>query len=202
MGERNAAALADRSILQRLKRETQGSHVALERRVDLMNRLRTPAQYRKLLEAFYGLYCPLEAELKRVQPGLREWLPDIEGRMRTEALRLDLRVLGNTVPGELPAAAVPPLDSAAQQIGCLYVLEGSRLGGKFIAQAVADSLGYTAGNGGAFFSGYGSETGKWWARFRASVESHASSHPEDQAGIIQAANGTFELFEGWFREQL
>lgn len=46
-------------LLVRLKRETHASHAALESRIDLMDRLRSAADYRKLLEAFYGLFSPM-----------------------------------------------------------------------------------------------------------------------------------------------
>ena len=48
-------------LLPKLKLETQSSHFALESHIDLIHRLKTVADYRKILEAFYGLISPMEA---------------------------------------------------------------------------------------------------------------------------------------------
>ena len=86
------------------------NHAEVERRVDLVNRVRTSSAYRTLLESFYGLYDPLESAIGHSAPEIERWLPDIRSRMRTESLRLDLAVLGNARPEALPRAPIPPLD--------------------------------------------------------------------------------------------
>ena len=188
------------SLIQRLKTETQASHASLESRVDLPQRLQNPSAYRALLEAFYGIFSPLEAEIARSFSEIALWLPDIASRMRTASLRTDLRVLGNLCPEALPCSPVPPLRSLPEQLGCLYVLEGSTLGGQIIARQIASQLHYTPENGCSFFAGHGAEVGPMWNRFREAIGSFSVAHPdaETQDQIISSANATFRAFGDWF----
>ena len=186
------------SLFDRLKRETQESHVDVERRVDLLNRVKNARSYRALLEQFYGVYCPLETEILRSMSEIATWIPDIENRMRTASLRLDLRVLGNLFPETLPLAAIPPLGSLPQRLGCLYVLEGSTLGGQTITREVSRQLPYSPENGCSFFSSHGADIGGMWRRFREAMESYAVAHSENHDIIIQSAIATFRGFAEWF----
>ena len=191
----------DSSVLQRLKLETRASHVDLEHRVDILKRLRTPAKYRDLLEAFYGVCVPLEGELRRSLPEIAQWLPDIAGRMRSSSLVLDLRVLGNDCPQALPLAPVPTLGSLGEQFGCLYVLEGSTLGGQIISREIDNQLHFTAENGAAYFSGHGAETGNMWSKFCDAITAFAAAHPEAQDPVVGSAMATFAAFAGWMERK-
>jgi heme oxygenase len=188
-------------ILPRLKRETQSSHAELERRVDIMNRVRTPSEYRTLLETFYGLYQPLESEIARSVEQISRWLPDIGNRLRTPSLKVDLRVLGSVCPEALPLASVPPLRSLSKIFGCLYVLEGSTLGGQIISRQIGSHLDFTPENGCSFFACHGPETGNMWRKFSDAIEAYAVSHPEDRVIMIRAATDTFGVFAKWFQEK-
>jgi heme oxygenase len=185
------------SVLDRLKRETQESHREVEHHFDVMNRVRTPAGYRALLEQLYGVYSPVESEIARSASEIAPWLPDIDKRMRTARLRLDLGVLGNTCPEALPLAPAPPLGSLAQRFGCLYVLEGSTLGGQTIAREVSSHLPYSPERGCSFFASHGADTGGMWRRFRDALELYAAAHSESQDTIIQSAAATFHTFRSW-----
>jgi heme oxygenase len=194
--EQATGAISD-ALLARLKRDTQASHLALESRINLIDRVRTAAGYAKLLEAFYGLFSPIEERLGHHQSEIVAWIPDIQNRMRTALLRRDLRVLGNASPEDLPVAAVPAYDSLADQIGCLYVLEGSTLGGQVISRQIGQALGYTPEHGCEFFYGHGTATGDMWQRFRKGIESYASARPSEEADVIQSAVRTFQAFDIW-----
>src|SRR6478672_10157066 len=103
MREQDAGAVPA-ALLTRLKRDTHAVHAALESRINLMDRIRTAADYRKLLEAFYGLFSPIEDRIRIHKLELAAWIPDIENRTRTAALRRDLHALGNIAPQDLPIA--------------------------------------------------------------------------------------------------
>lgn len=199
--ETDAHVAANISLLERLKQETRTSHEDLERRVDILNRLQTAESYRKLLETFYGVYGPLEAALTRCIPEIEPWLPDVGKRMRTAALGRDLGILGNNSPEELPLADVPLLSSLAEQFGCLYVLEGSTLGGQIIAREVNSQLHFTPERGCSFFASHGAEIGSMWRRFREAMERYAAAHSEQHERIIQAADATFRTFSDWFERK-
>jgi heme oxygenase len=194
------------SILPRLKRETQPSHARLERRVDIVNRVRTPSDYRTLLETFYGLYKPLESEIARSAHQISRWLPDIGNRLRTASLKADLRVLGNVCPEALPLASVPSFrslseGSLSEVFGCLYVLEGSTLGGQIISRHVGGNLGFTPEDGCSFFACHGAETGNMWRKFSDAIEAYAVAHPADKAIMIRSATDTFDAFANWLQEK-
>ena len=189
-------------LLPKLKLETQSSHFALESHIDLIHRLKTVADYRKILEAFYGLISPMETRIGAHKADLAPWIPDIEDRMRTGALRRDLQVVGNSSPQDLPLAEVPSYASVAEQIGCLYVLEGSTLGGQLISRHVNSVTGFAPGRGCDFFSGHGGATGEMWQRFRNSIEAYASARPSEQPAVIESALRTFQTFDAWMRLRL
>ncbi len=87
------------SIMMKLKQGTWPLHQQLEQSLDLLNPRFSAADYRRLIEAFWGYYRPLEAQLQAHQ-SLREWLPDLAQRAKWPLLETDLLVLGH--------AEVPP----------------------------------------------------------------------------------------------
>ncbi len=166
-----------------------------------MQSICTVGAYRELLEDFYGVVWPLEAQLLD-SAELAEWLPDLRERMRAPALQDDLAVLGRPCLDAVPLAPVPRLSSVAARFGCLYVLEGSTLGGQIISRQVNEDLKYTPENGCSFFGGRGPATGRMWSAFRGALESYAASHAETQTEIIRAASATFDAFGGWIKRDL
>lgn len=135
------------SLHERLRAATTESHAALDARVSGW-RIGTPLGYGAFLSASAAALAPLELGLERA--GVADWLPDWDHRARRDALARDLAALGLDAPSSR-AAAVPSRDFGA---GLLYVLEGSRLGARFLARQVraADAdlpLAYlTHGEGG------------------------------------------------------
>jgi heme oxygenase len=75
-------------------------------------------------------------------------------------------------------------------------MEGSTLGGKFIARQLRNQLGLTASSGAAFFSGYGEETGLRWKKFQHALRTFSEQSGQQEA-IIQSANQTFHKLDCW-----
>ncbi len=182
-------------LLARLRAETQDAHQAIEQTLDLMRADLTLAHYRHRIEQFYGFYQPLEERL-RACPGVAEWL-DLQERLKTPWLEADLQALGAEALGALPLSShLPPLDSPAQCLGCLYVLEGASLGGVIISRHIREKLAITPQSGGKFFNGYGDRTGEQWHGFRAALTAFdAATGEPDQ--VITAARATFETLRHW-----
>ena len=130
------------------------------------------------------------------------WLPDIERRMRTSSLRLDLRVLGNNRPEELPLASVPGFHSLCEKFGCLYVLEGSTLGGQLISREIKSELHYTPENGCAYFASYGAEITSMWRKFREAIEAFGSANSGSHDRIVHSAISTFGVFADWIGNEI
>lgn len=71
------------------------------------------------------------------QADIASLLPDWPARRRAAAVKRDLETIGGGEPFiPLPR---PSLGTTAHQLGAVYVLEGSRLGGKLLARRVATS---------------------------------------------------------------
>lgn len=121
--------LSDPSLRDRLRAATADSHAALDAQVAAW-KIETPLGYGAFLSASAMALAPLELALERA--GVVEWLPDWPQRVRRTALARDLADLGLEAP-PFAAAHVPSPDFGA---GLLYVLEGSRLGARFLARQV------------------------------------------------------------------
>jgi heme oxygenase len=190
-----ALAAGSPTILQRLRQETAQQHAALEARLPLLDGSLTRDAYRHLLGRFWGYYAPLEACLLGVMQ--RHALDfDYTVRQKTPLLERDLQALG-VAAGSMPrCASLPALAELAQLLGCLYVIEGSTLGGRLITQRLSGHLALRADSGGAFFSGYGAATAARWHEFGLFMTATALPLGRD-AMIVAGANDTFRTFAAW-----
>lgn len=181
-------------ILRFLKEGTAAQHQAVERRVDLANRLRDHAAYANLLGCFYGFHKPLETALGHVA-GYETVGLNFDERRKTACLVADLAALGHT-PGEFPLWDAPAFASLGDALGAMYVVEGATLGGQFITKAVAARLGLTSKCGCAFFASYGDRVGVMWNNFREALVAYATT-PQREAEIVAAATDTFNALDAW-----
>jgi heme oxygenase len=94
-------------------------------------------------------------------------------------------------PANLPLCGdLPDVSHVSSAFGCLYVIEGSTLGGQIISRHLRARLNVTPQAGGLFFHGYGEETGAMWKAFCSTLGAHALTL-ENQDPIIDAALATF-----------
>lgn len=121
--------MSEISRRERLRAATSDTHAAIDAMASSW-RLQTAAGYGAFLSASAAALTPLELALER--SGVGDWLPDWPLRARRAALAADLAALGLTPP-EFAPAEIPSLAFGA---GVLYVLEGSRLGARFISRRV------------------------------------------------------------------
>lgn len=178
-----------------LKQATLPYHKSLESKLGLLKPGFTPMDYLNLLKAFFGFYLPMEATFRQF-PELFLWLPDLRLRSKLPLLEADLRALGmNRAEIDLipRCARLPPCANSDAALGCLYVLEGSTLGGQFIGKHLKRAFGLDEGNGAAFFNGYGDNTQKMWERFKNKL----SAAPADEKTAIVSACETFSALERW-----
>ncbi len=186
------------ALLAQLKAQTADCHTALEDSMDVFRRVRTVEDYREVVRKFYTLYEPMEAKLSRAA----DWTAagwDFEGRRKTSWLRDDLQALGVSA-AELAGWQRAPEPGVAEDfgaaVGCLYVIEGSTLGGQVIAKQLLEPLGITTERGGKFFRAYGAETGRRWREFAQWAEQQAAQTPLE-AAAVRGARQTFEEFARW-----
>lgn len=188
-------------ILVRLRAETRAEHAAIEAALDLTSPTLRQDVYRQRIEQLYGYYVPVEARLGALF-GSEVISLDLAARRKTALLRADLVALGCLAPEALPlCTALPPLDDLAAGLGCLYVLEGSTLGGQVISRHLRQTLGITPETGGRFFQGYGARTGPMWLAFRSALAS-SSAVAQAPAGVIDGALATFRTLRAWCEERM
>ncbi|SAK94538.1 Heme oxygenase [Caballeronia hypogeia] len=186
-------------LLSRLKNETAACHTRLENALDLMRDNLQRDEYIALLERFYGFVAPWEDEAARCMPAA---LADFfDARRKAPLLAADLAALTGerrpvaSVPQADARYDLPRLHNIGDVFGSMYVMEGSTLGGRFIAPHVAACLDLPPGLGNAYFDGYGPRTGSMWNAFR---EIAAASVPEFQHDdAVRAAIATFESLHSW-----
>lgn len=178
------------SLMAQLRARTDNAHRRLEQVIRVEARLADPAQYTALLQCFLGIYRPLEQRLEDSFPhGIAEL--DLHTRRKSHWLEQDLCVLA--AQPSVESNDLPPLQTEDQALGCMYVLEGSTLGGQMIARMARETLGLDTDSGGRFFHGYGSETGARWRAFGTAANAAARSAEV----VIQSAEATFAAFERW-----
>jgi heme oxygenase len=188
-------------ILKRLKLATSASHTALENQLPLMHTDLSRDDYHQFVSRFLGFYAPLENQLL-ASPFWQLLAFDYHARQKTPRLEQDLLSLGSS-PESLAAAPqctdLPEVRTPEHLLGCLYVIEGATLGGRVITRHLQNQLGLTPESGGAFFDGYGTETGARWKAFCTMLSRNAdhSGNEGRHAAIVAGANHTFETLIHW-----
>lgn len=157
----------DGGILSSLREQTRSCHERVERAVNLPARLVSVERYRDLLARFHGYYAPVERQLAE-RPGLEALGLAFHQRKKTPLLRRDLIQLGYSADAIacLPrCGALPSIASLAEALGCLYVIEGSTLGGQIARREVKRLLNLETESGCKFFASYGEQVGARWKEF-------------------------------------
>jgi heme oxygenase len=186
-------------LRDRLKAETSPYHERLERRLSLTESVRSKNEYIHLLKYFYGFYSPFETEIARFEKELGEGGFELNPRFKSGLIVEDLLALGckaNDISNLPHCSYLPSLSVSAQALGCLYVVEGSTLGGQFIARHFRNTLEMNQESGCRFFTGYGAETGKMWQAFVLFLNSQGETM-QNQTEVVRSACSTFECLENW-----
>jgi heme oxygenase len=191
-------------MMQRLKEETRPHHDQIERN-PLMARVMQPdltlPEYQQVLARLYGFHRPVETHLA----AWSAWDTlgfDYDARRKAALLAHDLHVLG--LPPEAVAALplcthLPVLNTPEQVLGCLYVLEGSTLGGHVIARQLGRTLGIDAARGAAFYTSYGNQIGPMWKALGQRINTWTETLGLDAEQMIGAAAETFHCMDAWMQ---
>ena len=178
-------------LLDRLKADTAEHHARVERGLDLTRADLTQADWVETLKRFYGFVAPWESAI-RAHAGVYP-----AERHKAAFLERDLAHFG-VAAADLPLCPnVPSTDTVARALGSAYVLEGSTLGGRFVADRVTGHLGLHDGGGYSYFVCYGPRTGAMWNAFRQTITRVGTALDPDV--IVAAARDTFDRIHDWFR---
>ena len=187
-------------ILQKLKQQTRSYHETIERDMDVVYRIHSVEEYRVLLQKFWGFYDPIETKLA----AMNEWNDlnfDFEQRRKAPLLLDDLQVLGgfDRSSHQLPRCTdTPQVNTFLQALGCMYVLEGSTLGGQIIARQIHETLGFDEKHGCTFYNSYGHDVGPMWKAFGSFLDEYVTHVADDvESVLIQSACETFLTLGRW-----
>lgn len=167
------------TLRQALKAGTDDLHDALDERLGRFD-LGDEADYRAFLNIHARVLPPVERALE--DGGIGTILADWESHRRAPLLQRDLAALGDAMPAPLE---VPALIGAAELLGTAYVVEGSRLGSRFLSRRV----------GGAMPAEYLIAAGqqKAWPALLDALDK-AGLTPVDGDRALAAARACFGLF--------
>jgi heme oxygenase (biliverdin-IX-beta and delta-forming) len=174
----------------RLRTETAEWHDHVESVADLPGSISTRDEYVSMLSRLYQLHSPLEAELAapRFRRGWRSVGVEMSVHRRAHLLADDLMGLGATTPTRSPATA--PWATFARALGCLYVLEGSALGGRTVAQFVRAAIGEVPMT---FLTGNGRSSPSPWLSVCSALTRFEASGGDGDA-VVSGACDTFAVF--------
>lgn len=182
-------------VLAHLRAATREPHERLEAALDLLAPPLERARFARVLVRFHGLHAAWEPAMS-ARAGLAEM---ISARTRLPHLRADLLALGSS-PGEIdalpacrPAAALA--DTEAGAWGSLYVMEGSTLGGKMIARALAGAP-WLPPAGLTYFDARGADTGRLWRALGQALDAAAPTAAQREA-LAHGAAEAFDVVRAW-----
>jgi heme oxygenase (biliverdin-IX-beta and delta-forming) len=182
--------------IQRLRQETEADHHNVEGAVPLMHQGLNTAEYVHCLQRIYGVVAAWEERAAEVAPG---WLqPALLARQRRPLLELDLAWFGETEKDDR-RPTLPEMNNLPSLFGTMYVMEGSTLGGQFIARHVEAALHLSEGRGNSYFRGHCSQTGPLWKEFCEMLKLRI---PDEQtAAVVVSAKAMFSTFGTWMQRK-
>ncbi|WP_221032117.1 biliverdin-producing heme oxygenase [Actomonas aquatica] len=187
-------------MIATLRESTAQIHRDLETQFGSFTAIRTPAAYARLLTSYRDLYAELYSLFPNdpaTEASALSWQHDLSERLT--ALELDLCHLPSVrtptnPPTPVADSPAPLLDSPAHQAGCLYVVEGSALGGLMLARNFAAQIPGLSPDALRFFSGSGpAAASARWRAFMAWLEHQPWTTAETTAAAASAV-ATFAFF--------
>lgn len=182
-------------VHQVLREGTRERHETLDQGLALAEDDIDRNDYLAYLRALLGWLEPLEQRLWQLDWPRALRAPERAGK--TAWLYEDLQAAGDTAPvvfcQHAPDVAAPD----AYALGVAYVVEGSQLGGRFLAkrlQAVAPDLPQR------YLRGYGEQVGPLWKDFLLYLDSEAAALG-GEARALQGARDAFDSLTAWLRGQ-
>ena len=188
------------NIISKLRAHTSTLHSALEQTtlsVALLDEQVSRENYINYLQKMREIVAFYES---KVFPALANTLPDLSKRAKLPLIDKDLAYMSS-----LNTDAIDFKNSVSQNLsvgyalGCLYVMEGSTLGGKVILKHISKTLGIVSGQGGSYFAGYGEETGYYWKSFLHILQEYSANNDSDDE-IIAGAKDTFTSIKYYFEQ--
>lgn len=167
-----------------LKQTIQKAHQELDKQ-PILSALQgdvSVEEYGNALAALHGFYANVEKNVMTFFANETIFF-DYQSRLKTPLLEHDLKMLGKTP--FVPKIEFPTPKNVAELVGMIYVLEGSTMGGQFLAQKIGNKFPIH------FFTGYGANTAQKWQEFWAFANSVCTV--EEYDAVAKMAILLFEL---------
>jgi heme oxygenase len=182
-----------------LRSATRDAHRRTDADIRRADWLSSPRSYADFLTRTWRFQLLVDAAVAPLVP-LIDGLEYTAGR-RADLLESDLAALASTgvranISDEPPGASASLLiGDPAEALGCLYVVEGSTLGGWVLAKWIQRRLGYDRTRGASNFAPDHTQdaTVRRWQNFGALVERWLASAPTDLDPMLMAASATFAV---------
>lgn len=194
----SSSGILQKLFHERIKETTADAHQALEAAA-ISKALMSPGLDLPTYKTYLKLMLDVNWDVEEnVFPLVTDIISDLAVREKSKSIIIDLEVLGETdiVPSERPFTSNGKIITKPFALGILYVTEGSTLGGRYILKNIQKTLQLN-GDGTAYFSGYGEQTGSQWKKFMEQLSGYAvAENCEDEiiAGAVFAFNKIQEHF--------
>jgi heme oxygenase len=183
---RNRAA----GLPERLRRETAELHRKVEEMTDLPGSVSTREDYEQLLIRLWEFHLAVEGRWDHTR-WITSWAEvgiELASHRRAHLLADDLAGLESRVAPR--TAIVPSFGEFGEALGCLYVMEGSSLGGRVLGPAFRAALGDVPT---AFFDSDGRSHPSPWRSLSSALRRFESSSGDVDA-VLHGAQDTFLAF--------
>ena len=185
--------MTEETLHQRLRVSTRAAHEDLETAVEIEQQFLSRKAYSGYLLRLLGAHEVAERALSPFDFGALGF--DYGGRRKSELLRADLchsGIAGSRLSAQ-PTYQSLELQSLAEALGCVYVVEGASLGARAVLPQIKRVLGFDEHAGASYFAGLGEE-GKviWRACLNAIIAIPPRSAEADQ--VVGGAHATFAAF--------
>ncbi len=188
-------------FLKTLKEATSQQHLLLESNVLLSGLVSadiTLHQYYCYLFLMKHIQLSYENEVLKV---MAEQLPLWPYRKSSAVIAEDLARI-NYTPAGVAKPAIEKFyvdtDVPGYVLGFMYVMEGSRLGGKVIYKNIHRTLGFNENDGAKYVADYGFNTGNLWKKFIHQFAVHVvknSLEDETVKGAGKAFASIYDFFQ-------
>lgn len=176
--------------LEILKSRTWALHKALEERLAFPDNFVSKSGYSQVLTLFYIFQRQLAFYTRIYQPQVVEQF-SLPRRNRLPLVEQDMHRLA-IPPVNMESYGTLQLQSIDEFYGCLYVSEGSTLGGNMIQSAMLKIHGESALDWTQYLNPYGEQMLPMWQLFRSALLEEIASGKVTTDGIVGGAEKTFQ----------
>lgn len=156
--------IEEKTLTTSLRAHTHNNHEKLDKRIMNLGLFENKELYKKFVTIQYHIHHYVVPIYENVE--LSKIIPDLGERNRFEKVEQDMQDLGIPLPKLSEPTSIKDISEA---VGLLYVVEGSKLGAKFLLNLAKDmglSESYGARHLGADKDGRGNS----WRAFRDAID--------------------------------